>query len=697
MKSTTLLILAFAAIVTTACDRLDTYSNEPYGSVDARLPPKTVSNYEAAYRTNLAVFAPTANMTARGKNEPEAAFALRQLDRQLTAFRQRGLEYWKQNPGDPRVLDWLAATVALPPSYAKDPVDWADQAFGLQPNRSERDEELMSAWRSDYTLLKEQFFASPDASEQLKRFLWSSEMRQALFRERDRFAATGVRPDPDIGYVDRLLDFIAEYPTADEESAALGSRSESYLWSVISVARPALSRRDILFDSNAPIQEFAEALLDIESDSAAILASDLANNNFTFTFHPLHRRHKAFEQRVLDEKGSFENWYETQSPPSPSVDGIFYSSPLFPAMNQPQNEIEAVSLYFDNYVGSLMVLEKGRRYWEYLDTDEKAEWLSIVGINRGPAFFPKDPLAYTIGLVDTPDNLDVGELDYWVSVLGDMTDELLADEKLPISERRLLSDEHQLLEIFFARRLQDAARLVADVDDSHYGYAEELIGRVESIVLRTTKAPNQNHLVAHLLSAVSRYSEDMGITETRLQAMLGSLPKTGSAEIQNTIDSALNPVELTYGTRVRIQAPTLDGQPFDTDSLLGKIVLIDHWNTSCGPCIAAMPGLHSVYERYRDKGVEVVSIAYDGEHKRSRVERLKSEMALTWTTLNGEGLWPGVSAKYGYRGVPQYMLLNRDGRWVAGNEEMGGGENFEALLNELLAAEATEKEGPTVH
>lgn len=135
-----------------------------------------------------------------------------------------------------------------------------------------------------------------------------------------------------------------------------------------------------------------------------------------------------------------------------------------------------------------------------------------------------------------------------------------------------------------------------------------------------------------------------------------------------------------------IQLPDLDGDVFDTDSLGGKLVLVDHWDTNCGACIAAMPLIHDVYLQYKNLGFEVVSIAYDAETNRRSVERYKDEMGLTWTTLNGEGKWPVIAARYGYSGYPQYMLLDRQRRYVAGTAEMGNGANLEALLDALLAA-----------
>jgi thiol-disulfide isomerase/thioredoxin len=54
-----------------------------------------------------------------------------------------------------------------------------------------------------------------------------------------------------------------------------------------------------------------------------------------------------------------------------------------------------------------------------------------------------------------------------------------------------------------------------------------------------------------------------------------------------------------------------DGQVLSSDSLKGKVVLVNFWATWCPYCRKEKPAIDAFWQDYRDRGFEVVSISVD--------------------------------------------------------------------------------------
>ncbi len=55
----------------------------------------------------------------------------------------------------------------------------------------------------------------------------------------------------------------------------------------------------------------------------------------------------------------------------------------------------------------------------------------------------------------------------------------------------------------------------------------------------------------------------------------------------------------------------LDGQPRHTRQLLGQVVLVNFWATSCSSCVHEMPELVATYQQYRAQGFQTLAVAMD--------------------------------------------------------------------------------------
>ena len=53
----------------------------------------------------------------------------------------------------------------------------------------------------------------------------------------------------------------------------------------------------------------------------------------------------------------------------------------------------------------------------------------------------------------------------------------------------------------------------------------------------------------------------------------------------------------------------LDGKKFTSESLRGKVVMVNFWATSCATCVKEMPQMVETYNKFRGQGLEFVAVA----------------------------------------------------------------------------------------
>jgi peroxiredoxin len=53
----------------------------------------------------------------------------------------------------------------------------------------------------------------------------------------------------------------------------------------------------------------------------------------------------------------------------------------------------------------------------------------------------------------------------------------------------------------------------------------------------------------------------------------------------------------------------LNGEKISSESLRGKVVMVNFWATSCTTCVHEMPQMVQTYNKYKDKGLEFVAVA----------------------------------------------------------------------------------------
>ncbi len=117
------------------------------------------------------------------------------------------------------------------------------------------------------------------------------------------------------------------------------------------------------------------------------------------------------------------------------------------------------------------------------------------------------------------------------------------------------------------------------------------------------------------------------------------------------------------------QAPDFEGLTPEGDTLRlsdfrGKVVLIDFWASWCGPCRKENPNVVRAYQKYKDKGFDVIGVSLDRDRNRW-LDAIKTD-SLAWHHVSDLKGWrSAIAALYGVRSIPHAVLLDREGKIVA--------------------------------
>ena len=128
-------------------------------------------------------------------------------------------------------------------------------------------------------------------------------------------------------------------------------------------------------------------------------------------------------------------------------------------------------------------------------------------------------------------------------------------------------------------------------------------------------------------------------------------------------------VSRTLAIKVGVEAPELIlPMPNDKDlplsSLRGKVVLIDFWASWCGPCLKELPNVKRCYEKYKNKGFEILGVSLD-KNRDEWIEAISKE-GLTWPQVSDLKYWQSEACKiYAVQSIPYTVLIDKNGIIIA--------------------------------
>ncbi len=133
--------------------------------------------------------------------------------------------------------------------------------------------------------------------------------------------------------------------------------------------------------------------------------------------------------------------------------------------------------------------------------------------------------------------------------------------------------------------------------------------------------------------------------------------------------------------------PDINNKQLTLSDFKGKYVLLDFWATWCVPCRKSFPHVKELYNKYKDKGIEIICIADDDRNIDKWKAAIEKDGIGMWhhilRGLNMELIMKGIKnpedldQRFGIHTIPTKILIDPSGMIIG--RYGGGGENDEAL------------------
>ncbi len=225
---------------------------------------------------------------------------------------------------------------------------------------------------------------------------------------------------------------------------------------------------------------------------------------------------------------------------------------------------------------------------------------------------------------------------------------------------------------------QDYMAQIKEIDEAFISEKKTLIEQYPSSIVAIVALSD---LINAKVIQIDESEEYFSSLDTEIQnSTIGNSIKTYIAQLKS---QRIAEGFASIGNKApAFQAPTPDGKELALSETLGKYTIIDFWASWCRPCRMENPNVVRVYNKYHDKGLNIISVSLDREGQSERWKQAIQKDEMDWYHVSNLKFWQDpVARAYGVRAIPATFLLDENGIIIAKDLR---GQALEAKMAELL-------------
>lgn len=152
-----------------------------------------------------------------------------------------------------------------------------------------------------------------------------------------------------------------------------------------------------------------------------------------------------------------------------------------------------------------------------------------------------------------------------------------------------------------------------------------------------------------------------------------------------SISSFAQPIQLTDAQKISVlnaSFKTLDGNVVKLADYKGKVLILDFWETWCGPCLRFMPTLDKISKAY-EKDFQVLAISPGWSDEVADVKAFSKKNGYNFTHLFA----PELAKELKITGIPYKIYISAEGKVIKAQMGISGNPTTDYAEVEMVIKE----------